>query len=256
MRVKTRIFSGAVCEQYVFTVPDQTKNVKNAEPPRPRFKDDEEREQYNRKKAERHFVRIVNTNFSPASFYSTLTLDTEHEIHDFKTAYREYSNYVNRLKRKYPEARIVWVMGRGKSTHRIHFHMISDGIPPEFIREKWGMGEVSRISPMRENNRNAEGKDVGQDYTALAKYLFAHWTPEQGGHYWHGTKKTLRQPEREQTKPIKRTYTEAKPPRCPKGYKLVETKATKYGYLYYKYVRQRTAKKPGRKKKTAAEDTG
>lgn len=249
MRAKVRIFSGAVCEQYVFTISDRTKDVRSAEPPRPRFKDDEEREQYNRKKAERHFVRIVNSNFGPTSFYSTLTLDMEHEIHDFQTARKEFGNYINRLKRKYPAARIVWVMGRGKSTHRIHFHMISEGIPPEDIREKWGMGDVARVDPMREHNRNSDGVDCGQDYTSLAKYLFAHWTKEQGGHYWHGTKKTLRQPEREQTKEIKRNYTEKKPPRCPKGYILVETKATKYGYLYYKYVRKPAAKQRGGRKR-------
>ena len=36
-RVKRRIFSGAVCEQVVFTVPDRLKNLDKAEP-RPRFK--------------------------------------------------------------------------------------------------------------------------------------------------------------------------------------------------------------------------
>lgn len=30
MRVKARIFSGTVCEQYVFSVPDRTKNVRGA----------------------------------------------------------------------------------------------------------------------------------------------------------------------------------------------------------------------------------
>jgi hypothetical protein len=31
-------------------------------------------------------------------------------------------------------------------------------------------------------------------------------------------------------------YSEKRPPIAPKGYKLVETKTTKYGYLYFKYV--------------------
>ena len=35
-RVKRRIFSGAVCEQVVFNVPDRIKNLDKAEP-RPRF---------------------------------------------------------------------------------------------------------------------------------------------------------------------------------------------------------------------------
>ena len=58
--------------------------------------------------------------------------------------------------------------------------------------------------------------------------------------------KNLRQPEREKPKEIKRQYSEQKPPRAPKGYVLVESKATRYGYLYFKYVRippKRTRKK-------------
>ena len=78
--------------------------------------------------------------------------------------------------------------------------------------------------------------DHGQDYTGLANYLFDHWTPEQGGHRWRPTK-NLRQPEREKPKEIKREYSEHKPPKAPKGYMLVESRATKYGYLYFKYVK-------------------
>ena len=47
-----------------------------------------------------------------------------------------------------------------------------------------------------------------------------------------------------------RVYTESKPPRPPKGYILVETKSTKYGYLYFKYVLE----PPKRKRKRAAKD--
>ena len=248
MRVKARIFSGVVCEQYVFTVSDRTKNVKTAEP-RPRFKTNVEREEYNYKKAARHFARIVNQNFTPASYYCTLTLDAEHEIHDFPTAFQEFENYTRRLKRKYPDARFVWVMGRGKATHRIHFHMIIDGVPESDISAKWGMGDVKRIEHLRERNRNPEGVNVGQDYSALACYLFAHWTKEQGGHYWHGTTRNLRQPDREATKPVKRNYSLTNPPRCPKGYTLTETSSSPYGYLYYKYVKLPAPKKRGRRSK-------
>ena len=46
----------------------------------------------------------------------------------------------------------------------------------------------------------------------------------------------LMRPEREKPVECKRTYTEEKAPPAPKGYKLVESKCTPYGYLYYKYV--------------------
>ena len=116
--------------------------------------------------------------------------------------------------------------------------------PEELIRQKWYLGSVVRIEHLKEHCYY-DGVDHGQDYTGLANYLFDHWTPEQGGHRWKGTK-NLSQPERENPKEIKRQYSEQKPPRAPKGYVLVESKATRYGYLYFKYVRippKRTRKK-------------
>ena len=114
-------------------------------------------------------------------------------------------------------------------------HMLSEGVPEELIRRQWYLGSVVRIEHLKGHNYY-DGVDHGQDYTGLANYLFDHWTPEQGGHRWKPTK-NLRQPERENPKEIKRQYSEQKPPRAPKGYVLVESKATRYGYLYFKYVR-------------------
>jgi len=127
--------------------------------------------------------------------------------------------------------------------------MVSDGLPQEFIESKWEFGSVLRIEHLREHNYY-DGIDHGQDYTGLANYLFDHWTPEQGGHRWKQTR-NARKPEREEAKEIKREYTEAKPPRAPKGYILVETKSTKYGYLYFKYVLE--PPKRTRKRTTRAE---
>ena len=126
-RVKRRIFSGVVCEQEVYTVSDRA-NIKKAEP-RPRFKDDEERAQHRIGISKRKHQRLVNENFSPLSLYSTLTFDDDSEVHTFSEARRIRDNYFRRLQRACPDAKIIIYMGRGKSTNRIHFHMISDGIP-------------------------------------------------------------------------------------------------------------------------------
>ena len=126
--------------------------------------------------------------------------------------------------------------------------MVTNGITEEQIREKWKAGTVLRIEHLREHNYYT-GVDHGQDYTGLANYLFDHWTPEQGGHRWKQTR-NARKPERETPTVAKRIYTESKPPRPPKGYILVETKSTKYGYLYFKYVLE----PPKRKRKRAAKD--
>lgn len=233
-RIKRRTFSGSVCEQEVFTVAPNKKNLKAAEPNQ-RFKNDEERAQHRLLQSKRHHARIVNKNFSPQSLYSTLTMDDEHEVHTFKEARRMRDNYVRRLKGVNPDAQILIYMGRGKGTSRIHFHMLSNGLSEETIRAKWTAGLATRIDHLRENIKY-DGVYYGQDYIGLANYLFDHWTPEQGGHRWKATR-SIQQPDRENPTIAKRVYSESKPPRAPKGYKLVETKSNSFGYLYFKYVK-------------------
>lgn len=234
-RVKKRIFSGSVCEQLVYNAPDKA-DPKTAREPRPRFKDAEEREHHRTEISRRNHARLCNANWNPNCLYSTLTFSDEEEVHDFKEAKRLSKNYVNCLKRKYPNAVIFMYRGRGKHTNRIHFHMVSEGIPEETIKEKWVYGTILRIEHLREHNYY-DGVDRGQDYTGLANYLFNHWTMEQGGHRWMNTK-NVRRPEEEKPKEVKQAYSEKKPPRPPKGYILVETKSTKYGLLYFRYVRK------------------
>ena len=232
IRVKRRIFSGVVCEQEVYSVSERT-NIKKAEP-RPRFANDEERVKHRTEISRRKHRRLINENYGPTSFYSTLTFDDDYECHTFKEARRVRDNYIRRLQRVNPAAKINIYMGRGKSTNRIHFHMLSDGLTPEAIQDKWKAGEVIHIRQLREHNYY-NGVDYGRDYTGLADYLFNHWTEEQGGHRWKATR-TVKAPSPEEPKIIKTEYTETRAPRAPKGYRLVETKTTKWGYIYYKYI--------------------
>lgn len=234
--VKRRTFAGCVCEQIVYNVSDKVGNIKTYKPRPPRFETEEERAQFLIGISRRKHARNFNANFSPSSLYSTLTFDDDNEIHNFKDAKRIRDNFIRALKRKYPDAVIFFYLGRGKSTHRIHCHMVSDGIPKEFIIEKWKYGTINRISNLRQHCYY-DGVDHGQDYTGLANYLFNHWTPEQGGHHWKQTK-NARKPEREEPTEVKIRggYSEKRPPRPPKGYKLVETHTTKYGFIYFKYV--------------------
>ena len=217
-RVKRRIFSGAVCEQEIFNVADRVRNLGKADP-RIRFNSEEERELHKIGISRRRHARLINENYGPTSLYSTLTLDNESEVHTFDEARRIRDLYVRRLKYHKPEARINIYMGRGKATHRIHFHMISEGLSEKLIRDQWGLGDALRIDHLREHNYY-DGKDYGRDYTGLADYLFDHWTPEQGGHRWKATR-NLKKPDREPATIIKREYTENKPPRAPNGYILV-----------------------------------
>ena len=238
-RVKTRIFSGSVCEQIVFNVPDRVRDIKKAEP-RPRFKTPEEREQHRIGISKRNHARLFNQNFGPSSLYSTLTLNNEYEVHTFQEARRLRDNYTRRLMYHFPGARILIYMGRGKGTHRIHFHMVSEGIPEDMITKLWGMGEIVRVEHLREHNYY-EGIDHGQDYTGLATYLFNHWTPEQGtNHRWRETKRTIKKPDKKRPTFPKRQYSLDKPPVTPKGYMLVDKYESGHylgGYLCFKYVR-------------------
>ena len=234
-RVKTRIFSGAVCEQIVFHISDRVRDFRTAEP-KPRFQNEEERIRHREGISKRNHARTFNENFGPSSQYSTLTLDNEYEVHTFEEAKQVRNNYVRRLMYHFPDAKLMIYIGRGKSTHRIHFHMVSEGIPEEAIKKLWGMGDIVRIEHLRKHNFY-NGKDHGQDYTGLANYLFDHWTPEQGGRHYKKAGK-MKKPEREPATPAKRNYSEDRPPRPPKGYILVESRATQYGYLYFKYVQK------------------
>ena len=141
----------------------------------------------------------------------------------------------------YPDSVAVAVLGRGKkNSRRIHIHLVTAGIPAEVVKEKWDCGLITEMENMRKHNyyRVGRGKteDRGRDYTNLANYMFNHWTPEQGGHRYMTSGK-LKRPEKEAPTACKRTYNEEKAPAAPKGYKLVESRSTPYGYLYYKYVR-------------------
>lgn len=232
-RVKRRTFSGAVCEQEIYSVSDRAADIHKAAP-KLRFKTEAERRAHKMGISKRKHARLVNENFSTTSLYSTLTLDNGNEVHTFKEARRVRDLFVRRLKYAYKNAVVFIYMGRGKNTSRIHFHMLSEGIPKEAIEKQWRYGEVVRIENLRGRNYYG-GVNYGCDYTGLANYLFDHWTEEQGGHRWKQTR-NARKPHREETAEVKRKYSRERPPRPPKGYILVETMATNYGYLYFKYV--------------------
>lgn len=245
-RCKRRTWSGSVLEQIVFKVPDRVQ-TKQAKPKKPRFETEADRELFNAEISHRKFVRIVNSTFSPTSYYSTLTFDVESEVHTVAECKRERDNFYRRLIRKYPEARIVIVYGKGQHTDRFHLHTITDGVPPEELGKLWGRGSVIDVRRMREHNyykdeKTGELVDHGTDYTALASYLFSHWNKEFGGHRWKASR-NCREPEQEAPTEAIREYSEKHPPVCPKGWILVEARATRYGFQYFKYVKQPEAER-------------
>lgn len=239
-RVKRRTFSGAVCEQEIYSVGENAKNIKRSEP-KPRFENEEDRAKHREGIARRHHARLVNENFTQKSLWCTLTFDDAHLPADFKEAKRIRDNYIRRLQRLFPNAVIFFYIGRGRKSKRIHGHMIIDGVSAKAIIKKWTFGMVTRIENLREHNIY-DGKDHGQDFTGLANYAFNHWTAEVGGRHYKMTK-NAKQPEREDAVEVKRNYSADRPPMAPKGYELVEVLTTSYGYLYFKYVKITEKKK-------------
>ncbi len=269
--MKRRIYAGAVCEQYVYNVSDGVKNLSDYDPERikkERFLDESAYEKHKENISRRRHARNFNAAFSPTSLYSTLTFDNEHEVHTFEEARRIRDYYRRRLMRACPDGYAFIYMGRGKSTHRIHLHMVSEGIPEEVIKKKWREGTILRVDNLREHNYYNK-KDCGQDYTGLANYLFDHWTPEQGGHRWVQTRNAPKPDYEEPTEVrVRGGYSAIRPPRSPKGYtlteiitapegySLIETGKTKYGFYYYKYVKLPPKKKPGRPPKNTGKPAG
>lgn len=237
-RHKRRVYAGAVCEQIVYSVSDAA-SVKTSRPRKPRFTTQAEREKHRDDISRRRFAQLVNNNFTPESLYSTLTMDEAHELHTAPDARRVRDNFVRRLLYKYPAAKLVIVYGRGKSTSRFHFHMISDGIPEEGIARIWRAGSVIEIRHLRKHNyyidQDGNKVDHGQDYTALADYLHGHWQKEFGGHRYKASR-NCQKPEAEPATEAVREYSVKRPPIAPRGYILVEARATQYGFLYFKYV--------------------
>lgn len=240
--MKRRIFCGAICEQIVYQVPDRVRNTKEYDPEKAvkkeRFADEAAYEKFKTEISRRNHYRSFMANYGPDSIFSTLTFDAENEINDFTEARQVRSNFRRALERACPEARFRIYMGRGKTTHRIHFHMVSKGIPLEVIREKWKYGDVKKPVYLRKRCKSKDGKDLGQDYSALANYLFDHWTKEVGGHRYFATKNEQK-PEKEDPTEVHikgKCYSENKPPKAPKGYRMTICEANQYGFQYFRYA--------------------
>ena len=132
--------------------PDELSYHTPHRPPRPRFRDEAERAAHRLAIARRRHQGRVNANFTPASLYGTLTCGSEYELHTFADGRRVMDNFVRRIRGRYKDAKIMMYMGRGKTTHRIHFHILCDGVPEAEMRRLWTFGEVVRIDHLREHN--------------------------------------------------------------------------------------------------------
>lgn len=235
-RYLKRVYSGAVLEMEIYIASDG-----NAPKPgidRKTVRTEEEKQEYNRRKSEKHFIRIVNTNFSSSDYYVTATYNNERLPASYEAAANNLDNYVRRLRRNNPNAKIIAVTGCGRKSGRLHHHLIISGVSESDIISKWNGGEIVRAEHLRAHNYYS-GVDHGEDFTALSVYLHAHTPTDVKGRRWKQTK-SIQQPKEEKPKKIKRVYSESKPPKAPQGFEFVEVYTSEYfggGYMRFKYVR-------------------
>lgn len=235
-RIKKRTFAGVVCEQEVYTVSPRCQCKTSGSEPRLRFNNEAERAAHREGISRRKHARLINANFLPGNLYVTLTFNRKNECHSYAECWTLLRRYIKRIQRKYPNAKLAYYCGRGENTNRFHIHILAAGVPEGFLVSKWGYGEVEDVKQLWAHCIY-DGIDHGADYTALANYLFDHWEAEQGPHRYHHTR-NFTQPEVEDYTECRRNYSAENPPKAPKGYKLVEVKTTRYGYLYFKYVKE------------------
>lgn len=135
-RIKARIDTGCVIEQYVYQVPGA-----ETQKGRPRFQTEEERAEHRRKIAWRDHCRKLNGDFAPWELYSTVTFASEQMPRTFEDAKRLRDNYRRRLLRSCPagDVRMELLGIRGG---RWKIEMRSRGIPAAVIHGKWGKGDI------------------------------------------------------------------------------------------------------------------
>lgn len=232
MRCFKKTQSGAVCEIEVFSMPDGVKLTKKTVPKPVNVRTDEEKTRYNNHKSEKHFVRLVNTNFTSTAYYVTLTYDNENLPESYTEAAKKLDNYIRRLRYSNPHAKVIAVTGFGSRSGRLHHHLIVSGVSENDILSKWTFGEIAKVEHLH-------GSEYGEDFTALAVYLHKHAPTEHSGKRWKQTK-NIQQPIQEKAKEVKRVYSEVCPPKSPDGFALVEVKTCEFfnGYICFKYVRK------------------
>lgn len=231
-----KTYSGSVLEIELFNGADSKAPKLKTNPEA--IRTEQQRQEYNRRKSEKHFIRIVNTNFNHNAYYVTLTYNNDNLPDTYEQAQKNLDNYIRRLRRINPQAKIIGVTGYGRKGGRLHHHLIISGVAESDIIGKWCGGDIIRAETLRKNNIY-NGKNHGEDFTALAAYLHAHTPNDVKGKRWKQTK-TIVQPKEDKPKKITRCYSEYKPPKAPKGYELAEVQTSEYygsGYICFKYIR-------------------
>ena len=262
-RVVRDTYAGAVLYKEMYTIPPRLRVPDKTVEIKPRFQSVEERKEHASRMARKRHTQLVNANFRPGDLYLTLTFDQKNECHCYADAKGLTLKYIRRIRRIYKSTVIFWYIGKGENTKRYHVHLLMNGVPEHFAVQKWTYGKIEDVNHLWAHCIY-DGIDNGPNFEALANYLFDHWEPEQGPHRYHHTR-NAKKPETSAYRPCRRKYSDDHPPKAPKGYKLVKSISTRYGYQCFVYVKEPKEpfldfdygiKKPkhSRRRRTRAED--
>ena len=102
----------------------------------------------NNKKSQRHFNRLVHTNFRQGDLFIDLTFDEKNIPENRQGVIRCVKNYIARLKRyrkkhNMPELKYIYVVSNSDefgNKKRLHAHMIINAMDRDIAEELWGHG--------------------------------------------------------------------------------------------------------------------
>lgn len=159
-----KFYSGEILEVGIYPISNQERK-------QPRKKKEKvssiKQKNLNDKNAKKHFIRLVNNNFTDKDLVVHLTYTDNELPKDEEEAKRDTTNYIRRVKhyrKKHglPEMKYMAVIEVGEKGKRLHHHVIMSGdIDRDVVEKLWGKG--------RANADRLKADENG--YEALAKYM-------------------------------------------------------------------------------------
>lgn len=109
----------------------------------------------NERNAKKHYIHLINENFTPFDVALHLTYDEFHLPATFEDADKEEANFRRRLKRALEKTGIEFkyfsALERGEKSGRCHHHMIiPGGLSVQQLAEIWGKGYI-QVKPLQFN---------------------------------------------------------------------------------------------------------
>lgn len=130
------------------------------------FKDLKAKRKLNDKNSRKHFIRLVNTNFTNSDLMLTLTYSNDQYPKDMKKAQRNIANYIqkvnyHRKKRGLSNARYVYVtewIKKKTGAVRCHHHIIIDGeMTGDELESMWKKGRRNQIRKLNMDEDSLTG---------------------------------------------------------------------------------------------------